>query len=137
MYAATSYVSRYFPALDTILTFPVVYQYTVPRYSDIFNMTNFSTTINSGVIHQRRPSVIKAVPRQESIESETECEIDVVGDGLKTNEDLAERVMTAQKNDCSTELEIRRSRRNRVEVVERNGKRSEDEEWRPLGGCCY
>ena len=107
-------------------------------------MTNHvSTTSGGGVIIQRRPSVIKAVPKQDkTIVDERECDmIDVVGmdevdDGLKSDQDGSESgeeegVETKRKREDSVEGS-RRTKRKRVEVVEKN-ESEEDDDWKPIG----
>ena len=128
VYTTTNYVSRYFPALDSVLTFPVISEYApstayrpfTQGYMDSCNMTNDSTVTSSGsVIIQRRPSVIKEVPRQSEsvvIHGEEEFDtIDVVGldevadaeDGLKTEESgikSGENKMITEVDGLKTEI---------------------------------
>ena len=107
-------------------------------------MTNDSAT--SGVIIQRRPSVIKRAPKHEqAAEAERECEmVDVVGldegvkdefgekmDGLKTGEE--ETTTTKRKMEGSIENGSRRSKRIRGEVTKKNGCEDEHDTWKPAG----
>ena len=140
-----------------MLTFPVVNQYTASSGNrasaqgciDNYNMTNDSTSTTSGVIIQRRPSVIKKVPKQEEAAGlEKECEmVDVVGldeevkdelvdkkDGLKTGEE--EGATIKRKMESSIENGNRRSKKRREELSE---KKDVDDAWKPtgrLGGVC-
>ena len=121
---------------------------------DSYNMTNDSSTTSSGgVIIQRRPSVIKAVPQQGEVivNEERECEtIDVVGfdemhgvgNGLKTEEDGLETEQNGLKmeedeekkreREDSVQNGRRRSKRKREELVEKS-ESGEDDDWKPLG----
>ena len=164
VYTTTSYVSRYFPALDSVLTFPVISHYTpsttyrpsVEGYIDNCNMTNDSTASSSGarVIIQRRPSVIKAVPRQNEstvVNGEEEFDsIDVVGfddmngvvenglsevNEIKSEEDeikVEEGEETSRGSKDPVRSRSRRGERKRVQLVKGN-QSSEDDDWKPLG----
>lgn len=149
VYARTSYVSRYFPALGTVLTFPVVYHFTgLPNSLEVgrvdhYNMTNDTSTTssNGGVIIQRRPSVIKRAPRQNDGNVEDEQTIDVVGiDGTERDEKkIEESEMKCAQDEVESKEAMtgrretndgrRRTKRKRVELLE-NG---EDEDWKLSG----
>lgn len=151
VYATTNYVSRYFPALDTILTFPVVYNYTTPapltsECMDSYNMSIDSSTSNGGVIIQRRPSVIKEVPKHyESVEDVEEDEtIDVVScdetngakdgfkmesDGTQSEDDLG--VKTTRRGNTAAENGSTKVAKRKREMVKRNG--AVDDDWKPVG----
>ncbi|XP_028399853.1 zinc finger protein with KRAB and SCAN domains 1-like [Dendronephthya gigantea] len=143
-----SYVSRYIPALDTILTFPVVYHYTTSasltsECIDVYNMTNNSTTSNGGVIIQRRPSVIKEVPKQEESakESEEDETIDVVScdeingamdGGVKMESDglRLEGMRTRRRGRTAVEDGSTKMVRRKGDLLKRNG--AVDDDWKPL-----
>jgi hypothetical protein len=133
------------------LTFPVIHHFTASAeyrastegHIDSYNMTNDVSTTSGGVIIQRRPSVIKAVPKPDkTIVDERECDtIDVVGmdevdDGLRSDQDGSESgeeegVKTKRKREDSVEGS-RRTKIKRVEVVEKN-ESEEDDDWKPIG----
>lgn len=109
-------------------------------------MTNDSISTTSGVIIQRRPSVIKKVPKQEEAAVvEKECEmVDVVGldegvkeeledkkDGFKTGEE--EGTTTKRKIESSVENGSKRSEKRKVELPEKNGCGVGDDSWKPVG----
>ena len=87
------------------------------------------TMASSGVIVQRRPSVIQEVPRPETTVDEGEHEmIDVVGDGL---EEVEER---EGKRESSPEVgRSRRTKRKRMEHADENGICTDDDDWKVLG----